>query len=147
MNRTWHVVVAFLVVFVAGGAIGTVYTLHYGPKLPPPAPLPQPEQFGPNLMRRWMNNNLHLTPAQIARIRPMIRDAAEDIRRTQSESAHSTQLILEHMQDEIATVLDPEQRNQLDNMIDENRARLQQFRQFMQQERQAFRDQEKAPAN
>jgi len=32
-------------------------------------------------------------------------------------------------------------------MIDEYRARMQQFRQFMQQERQAFRDQATAPAN
>jgi hypothetical protein len=127
MNKTWHVVLAFLVVFVAGGAIGSILELHYGPKLPAPNALPRPEQFMPQLAKRWMNNQLNLSANQKEKILPVINDAAEDMRRLRGEATHNGELILEHMQDEIAAVLTPAQRIRFDNLIETNRARLRQF--------------------
>ena len=127
MNKTWQVVLAFLVVFVSGGAIGSIVELHYGPKLPPPNVLPRPEQFMPQLAKRCMNNQLNLTAEQKVKIQPVIDDAAEDMRRLRSEATHSGELILEHMQDEIAVFLTPPQRIRFDNLIQTNRERLRQY--------------------
>ncbi len=132
MNGTsWKVILAFLVVFVAGGAIGTVFTLRLAP--PVASQPPKPEQFGPQLMRRFLRNNrFGLTPAQFAQIRPIVADAAEELRRTQRENQHSSILIIERMQDAIAAVMTPEQRAKFNKSIKETRQRMQQYNQELQ---------------
>jgi Spy/CpxP family protein refolding chaperone len=127
MNKTWHVVLAFLVVFVAGGAIGSVYELQYGPRLPAPRALPRPEQFNAQLARRWMNNQLNLTPAQRQKILPVINGAAEDMRRLRTESTHNGELIMDRMYDDISAVLNPAQRIRFDNLVNAARERMKEF--------------------
>ena len=127
MNKTWHVVLAFLVVFVAGGAIGSVYELQYGPRLPEARVLPRPEQFSAQLAKRWMNNQFNLSPAQRQKILPAINDAAEAMRRLRSDTTHNGELILDHMEDEIAAVLNPSQCIRFDHLVQANRESLRQF--------------------
>jgi Spy/CpxP family protein refolding chaperone len=134
VNKTWQVVLAFLVVFVAGGAIGSVFTLRLAS-----APSARtgngqekngrPEEFGPRLVGRWIlqDNQLNLTAEQKEKIRPIIWDAAEDLQRTRVETAHSATLLLENMQDRISEVLNPEQQNRFHQMVENQRERFQRF--------------------
>lgn len=127
MNKSWQVVFAFIVVFLAGGAIGAVFTLRYlTPPLPPrgvdSVQRVKPEEFGPAMIRRWMNSSqLGLTQAQREKIRPIIFDTAEDLQRAQIERTHDYVLLLEHMQDEIAAILTAPQRDKFYQMIQNQR--------------------------
>lgn len=134
MNKNWKIIVAFLVVFVFGGVIGAVCALRVAPSPASPRPASRPEQFDAQLMRRWTNGNqLGLTPEQRQRIRPIVFEAAESLRRLRRDTLHSEQLTIEHMQDEIAALLTPEQRQKFEAMIELQRARMQKFIQEQQQ--------------
>lgn len=137
MKQAWQVVLAFLVVFVAGGAIGSVFALRYDfehkPAVPPADPnstaRAKPEDFGPVLMRRWLlnSNQLGLTPEQKEKIRPIFFDTAEDLQRAREESQHSYILLIEHMQDEIAANLTPPQRDKFYQLIQNQREKLNRY--------------------
>jgi Spy/CpxP family protein refolding chaperone len=139
MKQSWKIVVAFIVVFVAGGAIGSVFTLRYAKPPPPPAPQAPPQQVNVHLLQRWLQvNQLRLAPWQRQRIRPIIADGNEDIRRLVRENLRNEQIIIEHVQDEIAAVLNPEQRKDFNDMIALQRQRIEQFQQrnFLDQQAQ-----------
>jgi Spy/CpxP family protein refolding chaperone len=134
VNKSWQVVLAFVVVFLAGGAIGSVFTLRF---LTPPPPkvdpnsavLAKPEEVGPVMLRRWLlnSNQLGLTAAQREKIRPIFFDTAEDLQRANVERNHSYFLLLEHMQDEIASLLTPAQRDKFYQLIQNQRDKLNRF--------------------
>jgi Spy/CpxP family protein refolding chaperone len=146
MAKTWQVILATIAIFVAGLVTGGAVTLgvvkwiasHRGPN---PAALlqgfpqrqGQMQQFGPQLMRRYAEQ-LGLTDEQRARIVPIVRRTAAQLGRDRREVQLQTALALEKMQDEIADVLTPEQRLKFEDMIAKQRARLQQFRQGLQQQ-------------
>jgi Spy/CpxP family protein refolding chaperone len=157
VNKTWQVVLAFLVVFVAGGAIGSVFTLRLLAERRPAGQGPgtdpnsiaraKPEDFGPALMRRWLlnSNQLGLTPAQKEKIRPIFFDTAEDLQRDREENQHSIILLIEHMQDEIAANLTPEQRNKFYQLIQSQRDKMNRYNKELK--RRAMQQQaEPAPA-
>lgn len=147
MNKTWQVVLAYLVVFVAGGAVGGVFALRYAGEMQArwerPAP-GRPEDFGPRLVGRWVlqNNQLDLTPAQKEKVRAIVWDTAEDLQRTRVETAHSAVLLLEYMQDQIDAVLTPEQRARFHQMVQNQRERYARFTKEYQ--RRAMRDAQEA---
>jgi hypothetical protein len=133
MKQSWKIAVAFVVVFLAGGAIGSVFTLRYARPLPPPAPRVPPQQFNVRLLQGWLQSpELNLTPWQRQRIRPIIADGNEDVRRLVRENLRNEQIIIEHVQDEVAAILNPVQRKNFYDMIALQRQRLEQFRQDQQ---------------
>jgi hypothetical protein len=133
MKQSWKIVVAFVVVFLAGGAIGSVFTLRYAKPPPPAAPQAPPQQFNVRLLQRWLQSpQLNLTPWQRQRIRPIIADGNEDVRRLVRENLRNEQIIIEHVQDEVAAILNPVQRKDFYDMIALQRQRLEQFRQDQQ---------------
>jgi len=177
MKQSWKIVVAFLVVFLAGGAIGSVFSLRYaktqvqalqqfqpaplGPQEPPGQPGPQfqpgrrgqrgqqpgaqPENFGVQIMNRWMRSNqLDLTPEQRQQIRPIVNDTQESLRRLHRDDLHNGEIIIEKMQDQVAAVLTPAQRAKFDNMINQQRRRMQQYIQ-LQQRRAAMQQEQFQP--
>jgi hypothetical protein len=97
--------------------------------------LPSPEQFGPQLMQRFINQ-LHPTPAQREQIRPLVDQAAESLRRLRADTAHTTEVTLEHLEDQISAVLQPAQRDRFNELIARWREAFQRFNQE-QQRRQA----------
>ena len=174
MKQSWKIVVAFLVVFLAGGAIGSVFSLRYaktqvqalqqfqpaplGPQEPPGQPgqpggrrgqrgqpQPQPENFGVQVMNRWLRSNqLDLTPEQRQQIRPIVNDTQESLRRLHRDDLHNGEIIIEKMQDQVAAVLTPAQRAKFDNMINQQRRRMQQYIQ-LQQRRAAMQQEQFQP--
>ncbi len=96
--------------------------------------LPAPEQFGARLMERFVSQ-LHPTDEQRAKIQPMVNQTAEELRRLRRDTGHNTELALEKLEDQIATVLTPAQRDHFNDLIQRWREAFQRFNR-MQQERQ-----------
>jgi hypothetical protein len=140
MTKGWQVVLAFIVVWLFGGVIGGVAMLQFVNRTPAEKPLPPPEQFSEQLMRRWLiNNQLNVTPQQRMKIRLIIQDTSEDMVRLHRENQHSGVLILENMQDQIAAVLNPAQRSKFYDLIQSQRERFRNFQQRQQDQMQRNR--------
>ena len=99
--------------------------------------LTPPEQFGPQLMQRYINQiQPRATNDQRDKIRFMVNQSAEELRRLRRDTAHSTELILQQLQDQIASVLTPEQRDRFTDAIARWRDAVQKYN-ADQQQRQA----------
>ncbi|HXQ80907.1 MAG TPA: hypothetical protein VN775_06330 [Opitutaceae bacterium] len=148
MAKTWQVVLATVAIFLAGlvtggatalGIVGLVArhrALNGGGAGPwgqrQGAAGGPVQQFTPQLMRSFVNQ-LDLTMAQRARIMPIVRRTAGQLARDRREIQLTSALAIEKMQDEIAEVLTPGQRVKFEDLIRQQRARLQQFKQGPQQ--------------
>lgn len=149
MAKTWQVILATLAIFLAGlvtggatmlGVVGwvarhrAVSSGQVGPNaLRAATGGAQGQAFTPQLMRSFANQ-LDLTPAQRAKIMPIVRRTAGQLARNRREVQLTSALAIEKMQDEIAELLTPEQRAKFENLIGQQRARLQQLRQGAQQQ-------------
>jgi Spy/CpxP family protein refolding chaperone len=89
------------------------------------------QQFGPQLIRSFVNQ-LDLTDEQRARIGPIVKRTVAQLGRERREIQLTSALAIEKMQDEIADILTPSQRTKFDELIAQQRARLQQLRQSQQ---------------
>jgi Spy/CpxP family protein refolding chaperone len=140
MAKTWQVVLATIAIFVAGlvtggaTALGVVKWIARHPKAYPAgfavlaARPAQPQQFGPQLLRSFVNQ-LGLTEDQRERIGPIVRRTVGQLARERREVQLTSALAIEKMQDEIADILTPEQRAKFEELISKQRERLQQLRQ------------------
>jgi Spy/CpxP family protein refolding chaperone len=140
MVKTWQVILATIAIFVAGlvtggaTAVGVIRWVARHRGMNPSAfmqgaPRPgQPMQFGPQLMRNFASR-LDLTEDQQAKIMPIVRRTAAELARDRREVQLKVALAVEKMQDDISEFLTPEQRSKFDDLVAEQRARLQQFRQ------------------
>ena len=108
----------------------------------PPRPrfLPRPEQFGAQLMRRF-SEQLDLTADQRAKVRPMVDAAAENLRRLRRDTAHTAEIQIEQLEDQIAAVLTPDQRARFTELIQTQREQLQKFFRDQQARQARPRDQ------
>jgi hypothetical protein len=96
---------------------------------------PSPERFGPQLMRRFVNQ-VQATPEDREKIRPLGNTAAEELRRLQRDTTHHTEMVLEQLEDQIAAVLTPAQRDHFNDMVQNWRSAFQKYN-LEQQQRQA----------
>ena len=148
MNKSWKVILAFAVVFLAGGACGWVLTLRFAHPQVAPRAVNRPADFGVQLMMRWVRfNQLDLSDEQKEVIRPLVSTAAEQLRRLQRDDRHNAQLIIERMQDAIAAELTPGQRNRFDDLIRAQRQKLNRFIQQQQWQRAMQAPPREGPAN
>jgi len=108
-----------------------------------PRKQPAPGQFGPQLMQRFINQ-IQPTPEQRQQIRPLVYQSAEELRRLRRDTAHSTELILEQLQDKIAALLTPDQRDRFEQMIQRSREAFQKYdlQQQMRQTQQRRQEQQ-----
>jgi Spy/CpxP family protein refolding chaperone len=145
MAKTWQVVLATIAIFAAGlvtggaTALGIVKWVAHHPRANQSGnPFMftgrngQPQQFGPQLMRSF-ENQLDLSDDQRARIGPIVKRTVAQLGRERREVQLTSALAIEKMQDEIADVLTPSQRSRFEELIAQQRFRLQQFRQSQQQ--------------
>jgi Spy/CpxP family protein refolding chaperone len=142
MAKTWQIILATVAIFVAGlvagGAttLGALKWLAHHPRVNPAQMVPlsqrpangQLQPIGPQLMRSFISQ-LDLTQEQRSRIVPIVRRTVTQLQRERREVQLSSALAIEKMQDDIAEVLTPEQRSKFEDLISQQRARLQQFRQ------------------
>jgi len=145
MAKTWQVVLATIAIFVAGlvaggaTALGLVRWVASHPRanagVLAELGLRQPQGplgFSPQLMRTFAKQ-LDLTDEQRARIGPIVRRTASELARNRREVQLASALAIEKMQDDVSEYLTPDQRSKFDELIARQRARLQQFRQGIQQ--------------
>jgi hypothetical protein len=145
MAKTWQVILATIAIFLAGLVTGGATALgvvrwvvrHRAsnggqPGLFAPRQPGQPLPIGPQLMRSFADK-LDLTEEQRARMLLIVRRTGGQLNRDRREVQLTTALLIEKMQDEIAGILNPEQRTRFEDLIRQQRARLQQFKQGAQQ--------------
>ena len=105
-------VIAYLaVIFVAGGATGTVITLrHAGEHRPQVATMAK----ACNRLQDRLTTKLGLTREQSKKLQPLFERTAEELRAVHAKALGDTELILRRAHEEIAKELTPEQKLKLD---------------------------------
>jgi Spy/CpxP family protein refolding chaperone len=151
MAKTWQVVLATIAIFLAGFVTGGSLAIGAGrwmarhPRVDPSRMFPfnqargnlvPPSQVNPQLMKSFVEK-LDLNKDQKQRIEPIVRRTVIQLTRERREVQLSSALLVEKMQDQIADILTPEQRAKFEDMISQQRARIQQFRQGLQQQQAA----------
>ncbi|MBM3865877.1 MAG: hypothetical protein FJ381_08255 [Verrucomicrobia bacterium] len=143
MDRPWKVILAFVGVFIAGAVFGGFFTLRSGalvvevarPKVGPAsqsvaAAFTAPaaaKGIAPQVMRQ-LTQRLSPAPEQQKAIRPIVSRAAEDLQRMQKEHLADTTRTTERMYADVAAVLTPMQRTQLEQMRQEMLERVRKMR-------------------
>jgi Spy/CpxP family protein refolding chaperone len=105
---------------------------------------PSPDQYGTRLMERFIEQ-IQPTPEERAKIRPLVDQAAENLRHLRRDTANRAESILVRLDEQIAAVLTPEQRARFNQTVNRWREAFQRFNRDMQQrwrERQEDRGQE-----
>lgn len=142
MAKTWQVILATVAIFVAGlvtggaSAFGLVHWVAHhrgvlaGQGVGPfgmRTPNLQPQAFGPRLMRSF-EDQLDLTGEQRGRIELIVQRTAWQLGRQRRQVQLESALEMEKMQDDVASVLTPDQREKFEQLIREQRARLQEVK-------------------
>ena len=147
MDRPWKVILAFVGVFIAGAVFGGFFTLRSAarvaeatrPKAAPakatatkpaptvPAAPATAKGIAPQVMRQ-LTQRLNPTPEQQKAIRPIVSRAAEDLQRMQREHLADTTRTTERMYADVAALLTPTQRAQLEQMRQEMLERVRKVR-------------------
>jgi len=117
MDKAWKVILAFVVIFMAGAGTGSLIALRYAQAF-----LPQPrqpgmvvQQFGVMQMQR-LAERLDLTEEQREKIKPIVQKSAADLRRLSADSQRETRDILTSMHNQVAALLTPDQVKKFDQM-------------------------------
>ena len=121
MNRPWKIIVVLVGIFIAGGVTGAFIALAVdksgsGRRY-------APDQWVPARLRH-MTERLELTPAQVDRIRPIMKREGEELSRLREQGFRETRIILERMEKDISAELTPEQRPKFDELNKEIRERI-----------------------
>ena len=96
---------------------------------------PPPEQLGPQLFRR-LTNQLGLTQEQRVKIRPIERRTTEELNRLRRDTLHSTEVLIDRNEDEIRALLNPAQAAKFDELVAQQRTKIQKFMAEQQEKRQ-----------
>jgi len=125
MDKPWKVILAFTGIFLAGVLVGGLVTLRVVRNVA--HRLPMSDQFGPQLMRRLVTQ-LELSPDQEAKLKPIVDQAAEELRQLRHTTQRTTESVIVRMQGDISALLTPAQKTKLDALVDQQRERLKRFR-------------------
>lgn len=124
MTLNWKVLAAFTGIFIAGaiagGFVGVRVLRHFSEKRI------TTEQFGPQQMKKF-TEQLELTPEQGVKIRPVIMQTAEDLKKSRREAFKATSERIERMEAAIAKELNDAQRVRLREMQEKERERRKQW--------------------
>ncbi|HWA10595.1 MAG TPA: hypothetical protein VG838_14215 [Opitutaceae bacterium] len=110
MEKTWKVVLAFVVIFMAGTVTGSVIALRVARSFMPPQRPPGAvvEQFGAMQLQR-LARQLELTDDQKEKIRPIAQKTGDDLRKLSRDSQKETHDVIARMDDQVSALLTPEQ--------------------------------------
>jgi len=121
----WKVILATLVIFIAGLVTGAVGAKRLLPK--PPRPLVHQEPMQPWMLREQfraeLDRRLRLTPEQNARIERVMHEGQERVKEIWSLVGPEMQAELRAVREEIRRELTPEQRRRFEEMMRDRRMR------------------------
>jgi len=125
--NTWKVILATIVIFVAGLVTGALVVWHSGqlfstpsqhqPGAPRPTPVVSPGGLRLDLLRR-MQRDLHLTAAQHEEIDKLLKESQERSRKIMEPVAPQIRDELARTREEFRKVLTPEQRARFDELLE-----------------------------
>ena len=141
MNKPWKVILAFTGNFLAGVLVGGLVTLRVGRHFA--QRLPMAEGYGPQLLGRLVTQ-LDLTPEQQAKIKPIVDQAAEELRELRRTTQHSSAAVLVRLQGDISAQLTPAQKTKFDELAAQQRER---FKRFMDERGRRLRDRPPPPGD
>src|SRR5438876_10104257 len=119
----WKVVLTLIAIFVAGGVTGgflTIRAMKY--EMPHRSETPPGTAFA---IDRW-RAHLHLTPDQDEKLRPIMQQADNELRNLRTLDLRETEGILNRAQERANPVLTPDQRQCLQQMLEERKQRCEQ---------------------
>lgn len=122
MSQRWKVILAFVGVFVAGAISGQPLTEWYHRRQADRRP-----PFAERTMVRY-ERELRLTDAQKEKIRPILIRWQDEWRRRRQEHVRDLTGLIDRMHADVAAELTPDQRQKLEVMRQELRARAEQLR-------------------
>ncbi len=108
-----------IVLFAAGMIIGASLTVLYFKNSVRPKP-PEPEEFIERMMTR-MHNTITLTPDEDKRVREIVLDNMQEVKRIRRESSDSIRGCFDEMRAELETILGPERSERWDAEIFKNK--------------------------
>jgi hypothetical protein len=124
--NTWKVILATIVIFIAGLVTGALVVWHSGrlfstpsqhpPGAPRPGPVVSPGGLRLDFLRR-VERDLNLTAAQHEQIDKLLKESQERSRKIMEPVAPQIHEELEHTREEFRNVLTPEQRVKFDELL------------------------------
>ena len=122
MNKSlrWKLILAFLLVFVAGAACGFFGAVHMHQTF---FAHMAPESMAQHMKQR-LRVELRLTPDQMQQISPVVDRAAGQLKTTREETMRGVHEIFIQMHREMQPFLTPEQRGKLEDMEKRHRQLL-----------------------
>ncbi|MBW8782622.1 MAG: hypothetical protein JF599_12165 [Verrucomicrobia bacterium] len=124
MTLNWKIFAVFTGIFIAGAVTGGFVSArmirHFAEKRF------TPDQFGPQQMKKF-TEQLNLTPEQREKIRPVILQTAEDLKKVRRDAFKASTELFEHMEAGIAKELTDAQRAQLREIQEKERERRKQW--------------------
>jgi Spy/CpxP family protein refolding chaperone len=114
----WKLVLAFVLVFLAGGAVGFFGAIHLGH---PPFFHHVSSNSIAQHMKDHLQAELKLTPQQIEQISPMIDEATSNLEAKREQTGREVRVIFEEMHKRISPLLTPDQQKRLEQMEQRHR--------------------------
>jgi Spy/CpxP family protein refolding chaperone len=121
----WKLIAGFLLVFIAGGAVGVFVTMAIGHHF---MLAPHRHGLAAQAMRNRLQWQLRLTDEQMAKISPIIEKTGAQLEEIRGDTGRKVRDIIAESHREIAQYLAPEQQQRLKQM-EERRRRWFQHRQ------------------
>jgi Spy/CpxP family protein refolding chaperone len=120
MNNSlrWKLIVAFILVFLAGAATGFFSATHFGHSI---FFRHAPAGSIAGHVKEHLRAELKLTPEQVAEISPIIDQATASLEAKREQTGREVRAIFEGMHARIAPLLTPEQQKRLDQMEQRHR--------------------------
>lgn len=119
-EKPWKLVLLLTGIFLAGAVAGGFVTLEVGKGMM--RKRMAPENWGPARLK-MLEKQLDLSSDQIERLKPIIRRDVEDMNRLRQQGFQETRRILERMENDIAAILNPEQKEKFQKLNAEMRER------------------------
>ena len=121
--KPWKVILATLVIFVAGMVTGGLATKRLQPEVAATKAPPSLQRF--DLLRR-MEKRLELSPAQQERIEQIVRESQERTKKAWEQVRPIIRDEFQRVQDRIREELTPQQRKTFEKLLTESRDRRKQ---------------------
>jgi Spy/CpxP family protein refolding chaperone len=112
----WKLILAFVLVFLAGAATGFFGAAHLGIFFRHPASGAIAQH-----MKEHLRSELKLTPEQVEEISPIVDQATANLEAKREQTGREVRAIFEDMHARIAPLLTPEQRKRLEEMEQRHR--------------------------
>jgi Spy/CpxP family protein refolding chaperone len=114
----WKLILAFVLVFVAGAAVGFFGAVH----LHPPVFFHHvPSGSISEHLKKHFRAELKLTPQQVEQISPIVDQATSNLEAKREQTGREVHAIFQEMHNRISPLLTPEQRKLLEQMEQRHR--------------------------